>query len=82
MSYGIPGKDVFGRVLAALDPQAFQAGVAVLVSLRDRKEATQMRYFISSLGLGVNQFAQAVRSHWSIQHSLHWSLDVTCRERE
>lgn len=26
LPHGIPSKDVFGRVLAALDPQAFQAG--------------------------------------------------------
>jgi hypothetical protein len=30
LSYGIPGKDVFGRVLAALDPQALQAGFAAV----------------------------------------------------
>jgi predicted transposase YbfD/YdcC len=55
-------------------------GIAVLICLRDGKETTQVRYFISSLGLGVKQFARAVRSHWSIENSLHWSLDVTYRE--
>jgi predicted transposase YbfD/YdcC len=55
-------------------------GVAILICLRDGKETTQMRYYISSLGLGVKQFARAVRSHWSIENSLHWSLDVTYRE--
>jgi hypothetical protein len=28
LPHGMPGKDVFGRVLSALDPQAFQAGFA------------------------------------------------------
>ncbi len=55
-------------------------GIAVLICLRDGKETTQVRYYISSLGLGVKQFARAVRSHWSIENSLHWSLDVTYRE--
>ena len=55
-------------------------GIAILICLRDGKETTQVRYFISSLGLGVKQFARAVRSHWSIENSLHWSLDVTYRE--
>lgn len=55
-------------------------GIAVLICLRDGKETTQVRYYLSSLGLGVKQFARAVRSHWSIENSLHWSLDVTYRE--
>jgi predicted transposase YbfD/YdcC len=55
-------------------------GIAILTCLRDGKETTEMRYYISSLGLGVKQFARAVRSHWSIENSLHWSLDVTYRE--
>lgn len=55
-------------------------GIAVLICVRDGKETSQMRYFISSLPLGVKQFARAVRSHWSIENSLHWSLDVTYLE--
>lgn len=55
-------------------------GIAILTCLRNGKETTEMRYYISGLGLGVNQFARAVRSHRSIENSLHWSLDVTDRE--
>lgn len=55
-------------------------GIAILICLRDGKETTQMRYYISSLGMGVRQFARAVRGHWSIENSLHWSLDITYRE--
>jgi predicted transposase YbfD/YdcC len=55
-------------------------GIAVLICLRDGKETTQVRYYLSSLEPGVKQFARAVRSHWSIENSLHWSLDVTYRE--
>ena len=28
----------------------------------------------------VNTFAHAVRSHWGIENSLHWVLDVAFRE--
>jgi predicted transposase YbfD/YdcC len=28
----------------------------------------------------VKRFAHAVRSHWGIENSCHWSLDVTYRE--
>ena len=41
---------------------------------------TETRFFISSLGLGVKQFAKAVRNHWGIENTCHWSLDVTYRE--
>jgi predicted transposase YbfD/YdcC len=57
-------------------------GMATLVCVRDGKETTETRYFISSLAVSVKQFAHAVRSHWGIENSCHWSLDVTYREDE
>lgn len=57
-------------------------GVAVLTCVRNGKETTDIRYFISSLPMGVKRFAHAVRSHWGIENSLHWSLDMTYREDE
>lgn len=57
-------------------------GVAILYCIRDGKETVDARYFISSLKLGVRQFARAVRSHWGIENSCHWCLDVTYREDE
>jgi len=41
---------------------------------------TERRLFLSSLPLDVQTFAHAVRSHWGIENSLHWSLDMTFRE--
>jgi predicted transposase YbfD/YdcC len=40
------------------------------------------RYFISSLGNDVHTFAKAVRSHWSIENSLHWVMDIVFRDDE
>jgi predicted transposase YbfD/YdcC len=40
----------------------------------------ERRYYLSSLGLDVRRFAEAVRGHWGIENSLHWVLDVTFRE--
>jgi hypothetical protein len=57
-------------------------GLAFLWSVRDGKESCEIRYFISSLPVKVKQFAHAVRSHWSIENSCHWCLDVTYREDE
>jgi predicted transposase YbfD/YdcC len=57
-------------------------GLAFLHCIRDGKETTEVRYFISSLPVKVKQFAHAVRSHWGIENSCHWCLDVTYREDE
>jgi predicted transposase YbfD/YdcC len=57
-------------------------GVATLVCVRDGKETTETRYYISSLPVRVKRFAHAVRSHWGIENSCHWSLDMTYREDE
>jgi predicted transposase YbfD/YdcC len=57
-------------------------GMATLVCVRDGKETTDTRYYISSLPVGVKVFAHAVRSHWGIENSCHWSLDMTYREDE
>ena len=57
-------------------------GTATLVCVRDGKETTDTRYYISSLEVGVKQFARAIRSHWGIENGLHWSLDMIYRDDE
>lgn len=57
-------------------------GMATLVCNRNGHETSDTRYYISSLPMGVKQFAHAVRSHWGIENSCHWSLDMTYREDE
>jgi predicted transposase YbfD/YdcC len=57
-------------------------GVVVHCCLRNGKETHEVRYYISSLAMGVKRFAHAVRSHWGIENTCHWSLDVTYREDE
>jgi predicted transposase YbfD/YdcC len=55
-------------------------GVVVSECVRDGKVTDEVRYYISSLDVGVKRFAHAVRSHWGIENSCHWVLDVTYRE--
>jgi len=57
-------------------------GVVVHECVRNGKETDEVRYYISSLAMGVKRFAHAVRSHWGIENTCHWSLDVTYREDE
>jgi predicted transposase YbfD/YdcC len=57
-------------------------GMVVSECLRNGKETVEIRYYISSLAVSVKKFAHAVRSHWGIENTCHWSLDVTYREDE
>src|SRR5271167_673221 len=57
-------------------------GVVVSECLRNGKETVEVRYYISSLAVSVKKFAHAVRSHWGIENTCHWSLDITYREDE
>ena len=57
-------------------------GMVVSECLRNGKETVEIRYYISSLAVSVKRFAHTVRSHWGIENSCHWSLDVTYREDE
>jgi predicted transposase YbfD/YdcC len=55
-------------------------GVVVYQSIVKGEEKLDIRYFISSLPLGIQQFSKAVRKHWGIETTCHWSLDVTYGE--
>jgi predicted transposase YbfD/YdcC len=57
-------------------------GLVTSCCVRDGKETIEFRYYISSLAVDVKQFARAVRGHWSIENTCHWSLDMTFREDE
>jgi predicted transposase YbfD/YdcC len=43
---------------------------------------SEVRYYILSVLLSAQEFAEVVRSHWGIENNLHWQLDVSFREDE
>lgn len=55
------------------------ATLACVEAVRDNGASTS-RYYLSSARLTPERFARAVRSHWAIENSLHWVLDVTFDE--
>jgi predicted transposase YbfD/YdcC len=61
------------------------AGLAQVVSVERTvrakgKESRQVSYFISSKRSNAFFYAEGIRSHWSIENSLHWVKDVTFGE--
>jgi predicted transposase YbfD/YdcC len=72
--------------LAPLDPDGEWAGLRsigrVEAERRQKGEVTrETRYYLTSL-TNAATFGRAVRSHWGIENSLHWTLDVAFREDE
>jgi predicted transposase YbfD/YdcC len=56
--------------------------VATIIRVTSRAELKdrcrfETRYYVSSATLSAARAAEAVRSHWAIENSLHWVLDVT-----
>ncbi|MCU0713065.1 MAG: hypothetical protein MUC43_13470 [Pirellula sp.] len=58
-------------------PQAKSFGQVHNITVRDGKVTSELRYFLSSLPVGVKRFGGVVRRHWGIENSLHGVLDVT-----
>ena len=55
-------------------------GMAISETVRDGKACDEVRYFIMSRGLSARRFGTMIRSHWGIENSLHWQLDVSFGE--
>jgi predicted transposase YbfD/YdcC len=72
------------EILDYLDPQKKWKGLQAIGMVRAERRLEQeisreTRYFLLSFP-SVQTFAHAVRSHWGIENSLHWVLDVAFRE--
>jgi len=71
-----------------IEDQSEWAGLKSIIkieSIREFKNSDKpiekaTRYYISSLDLTAKEFQYIIRSHWSIENKLHWSLDVAFME--
>ncbi|WP_246716352.1 ISAs1 family transposase [Martelella soudanensis] len=58
--------------------------VVVIDGIRETGSKTERetRLYISSLNLPADKFGPIVRSHWAIENSLHWVMDMVFRDDE
>ncbi len=70
------------KELEGKDNWAGLKSVLKITSLRDIKgiQTEEERFYISSKLQTAEYFNKAVRTHWGIENSLHWTLDVQFNE--
>jgi predicted transposase YbfD/YdcC len=73
-------------ILEYLDPEKRWKGLQGIGMVRAERRmyheiTRETRYFLLSFS-SVKTFAYAVRSHWGIENSVHWVLDLAFREDE
>jgi predicted transposase YbfD/YdcC len=71
--------------LPPLHRQSQWLGLATVVMVRSTRQlwnetSTAVRFYISSLAADALRHNSVIRSHWGIENSLHWVLDVTFNE--
>lgn len=76
----VPVEEILG-----LDPKGEWKGLKTIVMvIRERicwnKTTRQTHFYLSSWPENALKMARAIRSHWGIENSVHWTLDVTFAE--
>ena len=71
--------------LVYVDPDQDWPGLRSVVCIESTRRSgddvsTEARYYLTSLPPDAPALARSIRSHWQVENSLHWVLDVAFRE--
>jgi predicted transposase YbfD/YdcC len=71
--------------LPPLHRQKEWVGLSTVVMVRRYRQSwkettTEIQFYLSSLEAFARRHNQVIRSHWTVENSLHWVLDVTFNE--
>ncbi|WP_204106362.1 MULTISPECIES: ISAs1 family transposase [Spirulina sp. CCY15215] len=71
-------------VISSKESSKWQNLATIIRVERERKlwnkTSHEICFYISSLEVDAQEFATKIRSHWGIENTLHWTLDVTFSE--
>jgi len=74
------------HVLHAVDPQRRWPQLRAIGMVRSERQesgkpmSVEERYYITRLDGAAQTLGQAVRTHWEVENTVHWVLDVVFRE--
>ena len=78
-------KCIVSNQLDWLEQKSAWDGLSSIAMIEETREfkgriSTDRRFFISRLPANAKQIALAVRTHWTIENTRHWTLDVVFNE--
>jgi predicted transposase YbfD/YdcC len=78
--YSVPLRALTGLSLRKVWTGLTSIGMVICERRLWNKTTVEVRYYLSSLEANALLLAEAVRTHWGVENSVHWTIDVTFQE--
>jgi predicted transposase YbfD/YdcC len=78
--YSIPLSALTGLAQQEVWAGLVSVGIVICERRLWNKTSIEVRYYLSSLEADAQVLAHAVRTHWGVENSVHWTIDMTFKE--
>ena len=78
--YSVPLSALTGLSQQELWTGLASVGIVICERRLWNKTTLEVRYYLTSLEVDAQVLAHAVRTHWGVENSVHWTIDVTFKE--